>query len=777
MNNIKNFPVIMIDNYDSFTYNIYQYICEITSNVKVYRNDRITIEEIIRMNPQYIVISPGPKEPEHAGICKQIIKQLGKKIKILGVCLGYLCINEVFGGRTIRAAKVCHGKTSMIINDQQTLFKGLPRQFKAARYHSLIVDRNSLSKDLEISAQTSDGVIMGIRHKKYPIEGVQFHPESFLTQYGKKMIENFFQEMTPSSYNCSRPVQIPEENPLHENNNLVSHHTSDDRKTKCPKGYKKFFGGPGGDFSKKPPGRRRHQIKNCREMDKPLEIKPQIEELSLDSITFYDIAQYYAARPHFVFLDSRLHENRLGKYSFIAFQPFLVFKSKGSRVWLRQGQNGTVQEKKVDNIFDALKQIMRKYQIQHDPGQAVSPFLGGGIGYFAYELGRQIEVLPVNTRDVMGIPECYICFYNAVIIYHHEKEKIFISYFHPGCDCGIGSIRQLTAEINAIPPGLYRAKGISPGWKTLSEENMWAHSRGDFTRRQYIEAIDGIKEYIAAGDVYQVDMTQRFEIDMDDIPPWELYKRLMHINPSPFAAYLNFEGVTVVSSSPERFIIVNGSYVETRPIKGTIKRGTTPEQDRENREFLLNDEKNRAELAMIVDLMRNDLGRVCQPGSVKVQAFPELETYASVHHLVSTITGELTEGKDVVDVLKATFPGGSVTGAPKIRAMEIIDELEPVERGIYTGSIGYLGFNGCADLNIVIRTIIVTGKKAHIQAGGGIVADSIDTGEYEETLLKAQKLLDAFIGGGGWHPRPIHGQPDAVLSELHLKSLPKKQSL
>jgi anthranilate synthase/aminodeoxychorismate synthase-like glutamine amidotransferase len=244
MNNIKNFPVIMIDNYDSFTYNIYQYICGITSNVKVYRNDKITIEEISRMNPQYIVISPGPKEPEHAGICKQIIKQLGKKIKILGVCLGHLCINEVFGGKTIRAAKVCHGKTSMIINDQQTLFKGLPRQFKAARYHSLIVDNNSLSKDLEISAQTLDGVIMGIRHKKYPIEGVQFHPESFLTQYGKKMIENFFQEMTPPSYYCSRHMQIPGENSLHENNNLVSHHTSDDRKTKCPKGYKKFFGGP-----------------------------------------------------------------------------------------------------------------------------------------------------------------------------------------------------------------------------------------------------------------------------------------------------------------------------------------------------------------------------------------------------------------------------------------------------------------------------------------------------------------------------------------------------
>lgn len=194
MNKLKDFPVLMIDNYDSFTYNLYQYICEITSNVKVYRNDKITLEEIAVLKPQYIVISPGPKEPADAGISKQVIEKLGKKIKILGVCLGHQCINEVFGGRTIRAAQVCHGKTSVIVNDRRTLFKGLPRQVEVARYHSLIVDKNSLSKDLEISARTTDGVIMGIRHKKYPIEGVQFHPESFLTKYGKRMIENYFQE-------------------------------------------------------------------------------------------------------------------------------------------------------------------------------------------------------------------------------------------------------------------------------------------------------------------------------------------------------------------------------------------------------------------------------------------------------------------------------------------------------------------------------------------------------------------------------------------------------
>lgn len=479
---------------------------------------------------------------------------------------------------------------------------------------------------------------------------------------------------------------------------------------------------------------------------KGIRLAPQVEELTLDSVSFYDIAEYYAGRPHFVFLDSRLHKNRLGKYSFIAIEPFLIFKSKGNKVWTKEGEGGPVKKRTVGNIFDALNQIMVKYRMPHGLVKGVTPFPGGGIGYFAYELGGQIEVLPTTARDVMGVPECYVCFYNAVIIYNHQKQKMFISYFDPHCECRIGSIEQLKEEIASIPPGLYDSKGISSGWKNIRyDKDMWKHFRSDFTRQEYMGAINRIKEYILAGDVYQADMTQRFETDMDNIPPWELYKRLMHINPAPFASYLNFEGVKVVSSSPERFLIVDDRYVETRPIKGTVKRGSTPGEDQKNKEFLLNDEKNRAELAMIVDLLRNDIGRVCKPGTVKVRAFPELETYSSVHHLVSTITGELVQGKTVVDLLKATFPGGSITGAPKIRAMEILDELEPVERGIYTGSIGYLGFNGCADLNIVIRTIIITGNKAHIQAGGGIVADSLDCDEYDETLLKAQRLFNAFI--------------------------------
>ena len=471
--------------------------------------------------------------------------------------------------------------------------------------------------------------------------------------------------------------------------------------------------------------------------------KPRIEELTASNVSFYDIAEYYSHRSHFAFLDSRLHDNNLGKYSFILFDPFMIFTSKGNKVWIRRGE--TLEERMEENVFDCLKTLTAGYHIPPAKGMEFPPFLGGGIGYFSYELGRQIEVLPVTTKDVMGIPECYVCFYNAAVIYNHEKEKIYLSYFYPGCERGIPSMDRLKEEIASIPPGLYDLKGTSPGWQRIREKDTLTRFKSDFTREEYMDAVNRIKEYILAGDVYQVDMTQRFETEIGDIPPWELYKRLMYINPSPFAAYLNFENVCVVSSSPERFLRVNGRYVETRPMKGTVKRGEDTAEDEKNKQFLYHSEKNRAELAMIVDLLRNDLGRVCKPGTVKVKEFPELETYASVHHLVCSVTGELQDKINVMDVLKAAFPGGSITGAPKIRAMEILDELEPVERGIYTGCIGYLGFNGSADFNIVIRTIVITGKKAHIQAGGGIVSDSEALDEYKESLLKARKLFDAFL--------------------------------
>ncbi len=266
---------------------------------------------------------------------------------------------------------------------------------------------------------------------------------------------------------------------------------------------------------------------------------------------------------------------------------------------------------------------------------------------------------------------------------------------------------------------------------------------GHFDRASYRRAVQQCKDYIAAGDIFEVNMTQRFACPIS-VTPWQLYCRLRRINPAPFAAYLNFPELTVASASPERFLQVRGRQVETRPIKGTRRRGRNPFEDACLRQELVSSEKDRAELVMIVDLERNDLGRVCSFGSVHVPELICLEEYPTVWHLVSTVRGTLENGKDVGDLLKASFPGGSITGAPKIRAMEIIEELEPVKRGVYTGSIGYLGFDGGCDLNIVIRTFVIKDQVAYFHAGGAVVADSDPDAEYWETIHKARALMQAL---------------------------------
>jgi para-aminobenzoate synthetase component 1 len=268
-------------------------------------------------------------------------------------------------------------------------------------------------------------------------------------------------------------------------------------------------------------------------------------------------------------------------------------------------------------------------------------------------------------------------------------------------------------------------------------------TQSNFTRQGYLAAVEKARQYIIAGDIFEVNLSQRYTAEFHG-DPFRLYLKLREINPAPFAAYLNFPEVKVISASPERFLRLQGDLVETRPINGTIRRGRTPQEDRENAQWLLNSEKNRAENIMIVDLERNDLGRVCRYGSVKVTELAVLETFPTVFHLTSTVTGRLRENTGRADLLKATFPGGSITGAPKVRSMAIIDELEPTRRSVYTGSLGYFSFDGDLDLNIVIRTFLVKDKKAYFQLGGAVVYDSDPQAEYQETLDKGRALFQAL---------------------------------
>jgi para-aminobenzoate synthetase component I len=467
-----------------------------------------------------------------------------------------------------------------------------------------------------------------------------------------------------------------------------------------------------------------------------------VEELRLGDVSFYDLAEHFHERRDFVLLDSQTHEDGLGACSLLSFEPFVRYVSKDGRnaVHLAEGVRAC-----PGDALDALQRLFDAYSIESSADGCDVPFRGGAIGYFGYELGRQIEVLPRDAVDDLHLPDCYLGFYNFAIVLDHAAGRMFMCHLRSPDDRLGWSRADLDRELRAVRPGSFQ-RAVHDGPLVASHDGERTHvaDQSVLSQPAYQQAVGRIKEYIRAGDVYQVNMTQRFCADLDGATAWNLFKQARDINAAPFAAYLHLDGHTIVSCSPERFFSVRDRRIETRPIKGTIARGRTAQEDIQNRQTLMASAKNRAELAMIVDLLRNDIGRVCVPGSVRVRAFPALESYASVHHLVATITGDVEPGRTVTDLIRAMFPGGSITGAPKIRAMEIIDELEPVTRGIYTGSIGYIGFDGALDLNIAIRTIVVKDGRAYFSAGGGVVADSVEQDEYEESLLKARKLVEAI---------------------------------
>ncbi|MDP3789272.1 MAG: aminodeoxychorismate synthase component I [Candidatus Omnitrophota bacterium] len=463
-------------------------------------------------------------------------------------------------------------------------------------------------------------------------------------------------------------------------------------------------------------------------------IKPILYELDYfpDAVSVYE---YMRNEPYSSFLDSGTDAGKLGRFSFIGFDPFMVVESRGEDIKVLT-QDGT--EALRGNPFVFLKSLLSHYKTEPLAGDI--PFTSGCIGYFSYDLRYFIEKLPSVSGDDIGAPDMLLSFYDIVLIFDNLLKKAYISSSGlPYLDEAKNRERagkRLEFAKNRI--GRESFAGTEQGF-SISGNDITSN----FTKEDYERAVKTVKEYIREGDIYQANLSQRFSCGFDG-DTFELYKTLRCINPAPFAAYLNCENFRIVSASPERFIKISGRHIETRPIKGTRPRGINEAEDARLRQELLTSEKDRAEHLMIVDLERNDIGRVCEYGSVTPEEFIIPETYSTVHHLVSTVTGKLKDGVDVVDCLCNCFPGGSITGAPKIRAMEIIEEIEPVKRGIYTGSVGYIDTNGNADLSIVIRTIVVKDDTAYFQVGGGIVADSDPDKEYDETMDKARAMIYAL---------------------------------
>ncbi len=438
-----------------------------------------------------------------------------------------------------------------------------------------------------------------------------------------------------------------------------------------------------------------------------------------------------AHEPWAVLLDSGQVAGPDARYDILSARPFMTLTTHEGCTTIAGPDGETVSR---GDPFTLLQGILQRYSNAPVPGL---PFSGGAMGYCAYDLARQFEILPEQACDAEQLPQMAIGIYDWSVVVDHQARRTWLV----GQGHAISTrerwdeLRTLFAQEDSCPPGDFRV--TSP-----------VHSNLDLPA--YAAAFERVRHYIQAGDCYQVNLAQRFSADAEG-DAWAAYEALRSISPAPFSAYLNTPGAQILSASPERFLRVRDGHVETKPIKGTRPRGPDAALDRAYADDLRGSQKDRAENLMIVDLLRNDIGKNCAIGSVRAERLFELESFANVHHLVSTVTGILADGHDAIDLLRGCFPGGSITGAPKLRAMEIIEELEPHRRGVYCGAIGYIGFDGNMDTNIAIRTIVFSDGKIRFWAGGGIVADSEMEKEYRETWDKASammQLMEHFHVGG-----------------------------
>ena len=432
----------------------------------------------------------------------------------------------------------------------------------------------------------------------------------------------------------------------------------------------------------------------------------------------FDVFMRFHEYKDIAFLDSSLKDSR-GRYSIIGLNSYLKVEIDDDLK-----VNDTIIEE------DSFQYLNKLFKDNYEKNDTELPIISGAIGYFSYDFGRKIESLPSTAIDDINIPKCILNFYDNFIIIDNKEKEVYVT--------AVGKLIDCDRSIDKIEKIIYSDYIIED-----DKEEYCIEIKSNFEKDQYLKTIDKVKNYIEEGDIYICNLTQRLKVKSNK-KPIDVFSKLRRINPSPFGGYIDYDDFKIVSSSPERFLRMKNGYIETVPIKGTRRRGSNKEEDNILREELRNSEKDKSELLMIIDLERNDLSKVCKENSIKVKELFSIEEYATVFHLVTKVTGEIKEDKTVIDLIKATFPGGSITGAPKIRAMEIIEELEGVRRGIYTGVLGYIGFDNSCDLSIIIRTILFKEDYGYIGVGGGITYESDRDFEFEETIQKARALLEAM---------------------------------
>jgi len=683
---------LLIDNYDSFTYNLFQLLAEANGDEPlVVHNDAADWATLSGLQFDNIVISPGPGSPDHDGdfgVCAEAIRE--SEVPLLGVCLGHQGLCWVHGGHVIGAPEVMHGRISAVLHDESPLFAAIPREFQAVRYHSLCAEQ-PLPAALEAIARTSDGVLMAVAHRTRPQWGVQFHPESICTEYGRQLLANF--------------------------RDLTRQHN-------------------GGRAGSRSPARAAEQEAPAdRRVASRAKLVLKVKRLD----TLYDteraFVSLYGSEDTAFWLDSSKVDER-ARFSFMGATggPLgaAITYDVGSGELRVERPSGS--EVFPESIFDYLSREMRHLRyLSHD---LPFDFNCGFVGYFGYELKADCEG---DDAHRSSLPDAAFVFADRLIAFDHVEHCTYVlCVTEPdGVEDGDRWIAETSLRLASLP-------ALSDPERDGSAQPEPTPFRLSRSHRQYLEDIATCKQRLIEGETYEVCLTNKITAEVS-ADPLALYRTLRRVNPAPFSAYLRFGDFAVLSSSPERFLSVGRDrWVEAKPIKGTCPRGKTPAEDVRLAEELRLGEKNRAENLMIADLLRNDLGVVCEVGTVHVPNLMHVESYETVHQLVSTVRGLLREDVEPPDCIRACFPGGSMTGAPKKRTMEIIDELEGEARGVYSGAIGYLGLSGGCDLNIVIRTIVVEKDLATLGVGGAIVMQSDAEDEYQETLLKARAPMAAI---------------------------------
>ncbi|MFZ0731322.1 MAG: anthranilate synthase component I [Candidatus Sulfotelmatobacter sp.] len=466
---------------------------------------------------------------------------------------------------------------------------------------------------------------------------------------------------------------------------------------------------------------------------------PVVKSVSADLLTpvsaFLAIARH---EPHAFLLESVERGEQIGRYTFLGARPYMLVKaSRGSVEIIRGRKREVVRE----SVFQVAKRLLREHRPASVPG--LPPFLAGAVGYFAYDVVRQLEKIGDHAKDDLSLPDAELMFFNRLLAFDHLRHQIHIvAVADVSAETPRRAYDRALRDLAALERKL--ASGLSPAlWRKSARKKPGKLNVHAATRREaFLDGVKRCKEYIAAGDIFQVVLSQRLDF-VPEVAPFDLYRALRQVNPSPYLYFLQMNGRHILGSSPEMLVRVTGRKLEYRPIAGTHPRGRDEAEDAQLEQKMRNDEKERAEHVMLVDLGRNDLGRVSEYGSVKVKDLMYVERYSHVMHLVSALEGTLRKDLDALDAFAACFPAGTLSGAPKVRAMQIIEELEPTRRGIYGGSVLYADFAGNLDSCIGIRTLLMKGKKAYLQAGAGIVADSDPATEFQESMNKAQALLRA----------------------------------